>query len=50
MSSCLQFLKCVYNYSYLKCCYEVAVYTVSCIWNCIFCVPNPAMNYNEFME
>jgi hypothetical protein len=50
MSRSLQFLKCLYNYSSFKCCYEVAVYTINCTWKCIFCGPNPAMNYNESME
>jgi hypothetical protein len=50
MSSCLQFLKYLYNYSYLKRCYEVAVYTVNCIWNCILYVTKPAVNHNESME
>jgi hypothetical protein len=50
MSRFLQFLKSVYNYSYLKCCYEMAVYTNYFIWNYIFCMPNPAKKYNDSME
>jgi len=32
MSGCLQFLKCVFNYSYfIKCCYVVVYILINCI-------------------
>jgi len=53
MSGCLQFLKCVYNYSYCTvCCYVVGGCDYSMLYLVLYCVCAlyPAMNYNQSME